>query len=43
MLLLENRYFFIFTVVVGAAISAEILLAARGSANPDHFGHGSLS
>ena len=30
-------------VIAAPGQEAEILLAARGSANPDHFGHGSLS
>src|SRR5262249_2538292 len=30
-------------VIAAAGQEAEILLAAWGSANPDHFGHGSLS
>jgi hypothetical protein len=30
-------------VIAAPGQEAEILLAARGSANPDDFGHGSLS
>jgi hypothetical protein len=30
-------------VIAAPGQEAEILLAAWGSANPDHFGHGSLS